>query len=501
MWSVYLLLIGVALGFWFRWRYKNRRLLEMAKKIPGPPALPLLGNAVKFMCQPEEFVRVLKELMKDYGDVLRFWLAADLNVVVSNPDDIKLLLTNNKTNIKGPQYKYMADVIGHGILSGSGSVWRKHRKIATPNYGKRAIESYNDIFNSEVDSLVHKLNSLCKDQDIDIYKYIVQCTSYTVCQALIGLSKHETLGLPHLQSLIDNTPTLYDIVFDRMTKWYLQINPIFWITKSYQQQEQFKQQINDLSASILKLRMKKLTELDDKLYLMNTTEDSSKNTQLSVIDRFLLSNELDTKELIDETFTIFTSSQEASAKISSFLILMMAYHQTCQEKLYNEIINVLGNDDKPITDDDLKQMPYLEMAFKEVLRLFPIGAMMQRTISEDIAISSYTIPAGASLVVPVYHIHRDPRFWDEPDAFDPERFTPENIKRRPTYCYIPFSLGPMDCLGRYFGAKLIKTIVVKILRRFKATTDKQYKNLRIIISISATSLDGFHVKLTPRKGE
>lgn len=60
---------------------------------------------------------------------------------------------------------------------------------------------------------------------------------------------------------------------------------------------------------------------------------------------------------------------------------------------------------------------------------------------------SYTIPAGASLVVPVYHIHRDPRFWDDPDAFDPERFTPENIKKRPTYCYIPFSLGPMDCLG------------------------------------------------------
>ncbi|CAH2093680.1 unnamed protein product [Euphydryas editha] len=395
----------------------------------------------------------------------------------------------------------MADVIGGGILSGSGIAWRKHRKIATPNYGKRAIESYNDIFNKEVDWLVDKFKSLCKSQEIDIYKYIVQCTSYTVCQTLMGLSKEETMGLPHLQNLIDNSPTLYNIVFDRMTKWYLQIDPIFWLTKSSQQQKQFKQQMTDLSTTVLKLRMKKLADLDDKLYLMNTIEDSLKNTQLSVIDRFILSNELDSKELIDETFTVFTSSQEASAKISSFLLLMMAFHPTCQEKLYAEIVDVLGSEDKPITDDDLKQMPYLEMAFKEVLRLFPIGAMMQRTINEDIAISSYTIPAGSSLVVPVYHIHRDPRFWEDPDSFDPERFTQENIKKRPTYCYIPFSLGPMDCLGRYFGAKLIKTIVVKILQKFKATSNNHYKNLRVIISISATSLDGFHLNLTPREVE
>ncbi|XP_050353174.1 cytochrome P450 4C1-like [Nymphalis io] len=497
MWPV-LLFISSLLGIWLRWRYKNQRLLEMAKKIPGPPTIPLFGNALKFMCQPEEFIKVVKDLMIEYDGVFKLWIGPDLNIVVSNPDDIKLLLTNNKTSIKGPQYKYIADVLGGGILSGSGSVWRKHRKIATPNYGKRAIESYTDVFNQEVDWLLDKFKSSAKGQEMDIYNYIVQCTSYTVCRTLMGLSKEETVELPHLQYLIDMSPKLYDILFDRMTKWYLQMDPVFWLTKSYTAQKQFKEKLRELSAAILKHRIKLLANSGDKLYLMNSEEDSSKNTQLSVIDRFILSDEFDSKELVNETFTIFTSSQEASAKISSFFLLMMAFHPVCQERLYAEIINVIGKEDKPVTDEDLKHMPYLEMIFKEVLRLFPIGGMLQRTIKEDISISSYTIPAGSALVVPIYHIQRDPKLWNDPESFDPERFTPENTKKRPRYCYIPFSLGAMDCLGRYFGAKLVKTIVVRVLRKFKLTSLDNFKNLRIVIAISATSLDGFHVVLNSR---
>ncbi|XP_064074304.1 cytochrome P450 4C1-like [Vanessa tameamea] len=498
MWRV-LLFLGLLLGIWLRWRYKNRRLLKMAKKIPGPPTIPLFGNALKLMCQPEEFVKIIKNLMIEYGGVFKLWIGPDLNIVVSHPDDIKLLLTNNKTSIKGPQYKYMADLLGEGILSGSGILWRKHRKIATPNYGKRAIVSYTDVFNQEVDLLLGIFKSLPKGQETDVYKYIVKCTSYTVCQTLMGLSKEETMELPHLQYLIDMSPKLYDIVFDRMTKWYLQIDPVFWLTDSYTQQKQFKEKLREFSSTVIKHRLKVLSNSGDILYLMNSDEDSSKNTRLSVIDRFILSDEFDSKDLIDETFTIFTSSQEASAKIASFFLMMMAFHPACQEKLYTEIINVTGKDDKPVTDDDLKKMPYLEMAFKEVLRLFPVGGMLQRTINEDISISSYTIPAGSALVIPVYHIQRDPKLWSDPESFEPERFTPKNTKKRPPYCYIPFSLGNMDCLGRYFGAKLIKTIVIRVLRKFKLNSLDNFKNLRTIIAISTTSLDGYKVVLGSRE--
>ncbi|CAG9791318.1 unnamed protein product [Diatraea saccharalis] len=178
---------------------------------------------------------------------------------------------------------------------------------------------------------------------------------------------------------------------------------------------------------------------------------------------------------------------------------MMAYHPDCQEKLYNEIKSVLGDSDRDVTDDDLKRMPYLEMVFKETLRLFPIGAMLQRTVTEDIAILSGYLPAGSSMTVSIFHLHRDPRFWDNPEAFDPERFNPENTDRGHNNAYIPFSLGPMDCLGRYFGTKLVKTICTRILREYELTSLSTYKDLRVTICISVVALDGYKITMKPRR--
>ncbi|XP_026313547.1 cytochrome P450 4c3-like [Hyposmocoma kahamanoa] len=492
-------ILGLITVIWRLWRYKNKHLLDIARKIPGPPALPGLGNALLFMCQPEEFVRVIGDLIRVYGDVLGVWLGPNYNIVLTNPDDLKILLSNPKTSFKGPQYQFMAEIIGSGILSGSGPTWRKHRKIATPNYGKKAIESYSNIFNNEVDLLLQRYRKKT-GQIFDIYEDIVQTTSYCVCRTLMGLTKEETMNLPHLQDIIAETPKIYDLVFDRITKWYLQVYAVFRLSKNYGTQKNFTTKIKIFSKTVLQHRQEhmKTLEVENKIDLMTSEDDNVKNTQLSVIDRFILSKELDGEELLNETFTIFTSSQEASAKITSFLLLMMAFHPDCQDKLYYEIKTVIGDEDRPVTNEDLKQMPYLDMAFKEVLRLFPIGAMLQRSIHEDMALSTSILPGGSSVVIPIYHLHRDPRFWDNPDDFDPERFNPENINKRHPYCYIPFSLGSMDCLGRYFGTKLIKTICVRVLREFKITTMQSYEDLKVAIAISTVAIDGYPAKLTRR---
>lgn len=99
----------------------------------------------------------------------------------------------------------------------------------------------------------------------------------------------------------------YDIVFDRMTKWYLQIDPVFWLTNLYKEQKCYIQHLEEFSTQIIKHRILKLANMEENLDILNTQEDLSTNTQLSVIDRFILSHELNSKELIEETFTIFTS--------------------------------------------------------------------------------------------------------------------------------------------------------------------------------------------------
>ncbi|XP_038217439.1 cytochrome P450 4C1-like [Zerene cesonia] len=489
----------IVLSLWLRWRYKNSRLLEIAAKIPGPPVVPLFGNSLMFMCRSEDILSVMKQIITDHGEIIRIWLGPDLNIVVTNPDDIKTLLTSPKTSVKGPQYKYMADVLGGGILSGSGVTWRRHRKIASPNYGKKAVEGYTKIITQEVDILLLNLNSIPKGKQINIYKEIVKCTTYTVCQTLLGFNREETSKISHLQEIIDLSPRIYDITFKRMTKWYLQIDPVFWLTDLHRFQKNFIKLMFDFGNDIINWRnMKLMAFKNNNIERPYSEDDNVNNDELSIVDRLILSNELNNEELVHEIFTVFTSSQEASAKICSYLLLMMAFHPESQETLYKEIHEVIGDKDKEITEEDFKKMPYLDMVYKEVLRLFPIGAIIQRTIQEDITISSCTIPEGASLVIPIYHIQRHERFWKNPEAFDPDRFNPENSKFRHPYCYIPFSLGPMDCIGRYFGTKLIKTIAIRVLQKYALSSQSSYNNLRLTISVSVFSLDGYPVILTPR---
>ncbi|XP_050667927.1 cytochrome P450 4C1-like [Leptidea sinapis] len=472
-------------GLWLRWRVKNKRLLYLASKLPGPPLVPFLGNAWTFMCRSEDVAGVTQNIISQYGEILRFWLGSQLNVVVSKPDDVKILLTSGKTSFKGPQYKYMAQILGGGLLSGSGTKWRRHRKLATPNYTKNAVEGYTDIFNKEAYNLVKYLKT---DSVMNIYEDIVKTTTYTVCQTVMGLSKEESLKLPHLQMIIDESPRIYDTIFQRMTKWYLNIYPYYWFTECYRIQKNFIKIMNEFCLGIVKYREESLSK----------QENNSVRSHISVVDLFLLSQELNEEELIQEIFTLFTASQEASAKICSFLCLMMAMHPECQERLYEEIQMVIGEMDRPITDEDLKRMPYLDMAYKEVLRLFPIGAMLQRTVKEDIAISSHVIPAGSALVIPIYHLQRDRKFWKNPEDFDPDRFSPENTLSRHPLCYLPFSLGPMDCLGRHFGTKLVKTIAVHVFRKFKLSTKLNYEEMRLAIRISVASMDGYPVTLSLR---
>ncbi|XP_047999551.1 cytochrome P450 4C1-like [Leguminivora glycinivorella] len=500
-WFIALVLSAVAL-YWIGWRIKNRKLLDISDQFPGPPAIPILGNALQIAGPPEELTNVVARYLRDYGDFFRVWVGPDLNIFVNDPEDIKTLLKSPKTSIKGPQYKYIKDYCGSGLLSGSGPSWRICRKTVLPNYGKKALEAYDVVINEESSEVVNRLMSKAGGKTFDIYDDVVLGTTYTVCRTLMGLTKEQTINLPNMNvKFLHDAHDLYLTVFKRMTQWYLQVDPIYWMTEHYQKQKWFIKQITEIANTNVKHRLKVLESMDESTIneILNAEGDSTHNTELSVIDRLLLSNKISTNdELVKQWFTLFTASQEATAKITSYALLMMAFHPKCQEKVYEEIKEVFGDNVRDVTEDDLKLMPYLDMVFKEVIRLFPIGVMLQRTIAEDIKISKGTLPAGSSLVVPIFHLHRDKRHWINPDAFDPERFTSENSRLRHPNCYIPFSLGPMDCMGRYFAIKLVKTICIKVLQKLRLSSTEKYEDLRLVMAVSVASVNGYPVQVYPR---
>ncbi|XP_047537986.1 cytochrome P450 4V2-like [Vanessa atalanta] len=473
--------------YWIYWRWRHRRMLELAALVPGPPALPILGNALMFMAHPEEQLLKIEELLNNYGQYVKFWLGSDLNICVKNPADIKYLLTSNKVNQKGPLYDFMTTFIGRGILTG-GPTWRLYRKIATPSYNKKSVKVFSEIFNQEAACLSKVLSNKDPEMTFDVYYDVVVCTTQCVCQTLMGLSKEESENIKNLDEVIAKTQSMYSLIFSKMTHWWLQIPLIYWLTGNKTKEKYFVKIVDEMTSDILQKRRSALQRETD-------TDDA-----LGVVDRFIL-NGLPDEEIKLETFSLFTTSQEASAKIASAVLLFLAYLPEWQGKVHKEIIEVVGPHDEHITEEQLKKLNNLDMVYKEVLRYMSIGAMIQRTVEEEITINDgkITLPAGTSLVIPIHELHRDARYWDEPYKVKPERFLPENIKNRDPNAFIPFSLGAMDCLGRIYATTLIKTLIVKVIRRVQLEADGRLEDLELHIAISVKFANGYNLRARKRR--
>jgi cytochrome P450 family 6 len=133
----------------------------------------------------------------------------------------------------------------------------------------------------------------------------------------------------------------------------------------------------------------------------------------------------------------------------TFSTYELALNQDVQDKLREEINDVLEKYDGEVTYDAIMEMKYLDMVFNESLRKYPVVDSQNRMSTKDFAIpnTKIVIPAGTSVMIPTFALHNDERFWENPDKFDPERFTPENIKQRHPFTFIPFSEGPRICIG------------------------------------------------------
>ncbi|XP_030024509.2 cytochrome P450 4g15 isoform X1 [Manduca sexta] len=488
-WIPAFIILGISL-YWHYWRRKHKRMLQLAELIPGPPAYPIIGNGLLFMLNTgEQMLDLVAELLNTYGEYCKFWLGPDLNIVVRNPADIRLLLTSNKVNEKGPLYEFMKPLVGPGILTG-GPTWRNHRKIATPSYNKKAVHEFATLFNKEADILADILSKKDLNKTFNVYFDVVECTTQCVCQTLMGLSKKDTQNLKNLKEVVLLTQRMYDTIFVNMTKWWYHIPMVRWVTGRQRTENYFKKITDELSADIVSKRRKAIAN-------NGVVDDDS----LGIVDRYILSKELSEQEIKWETFSLFTTSQEASAKIASAVLLFLAHLPEWQEKVYNEIIEVLGVDDSHVSNDDLKSLNNLDMVYKEVLRYLSIAAFIQRTVEEEISINDgkITLPVGTSLVIPIHEVHRDPRHWDEPLKVKPERFLPENVKTRDPNAFIPFSLGAMDCLGRVYATALIKTLVVKVLRRVNLEAQGAIEDLKLHVAISVKFADGYNLRVKPRK--
>jgi len=172
-------------------------------------------------------------------------------------------------------------------------------------------------------------------------------------------------------------------------------------------------------------------------------------------------------ELLSNLWIFFIAGHETTASALSWACICLATYQDIQEKLYQEVITKIGENAMP-TLEQLSDMSYLDQFIQELLRLHsPVQLLPSRKTMEDLKYKQYLLPKGSTIGINFNAIHRHPKYWPEPNKFDPERFTPENKKGRHHFAYLPFSLGPRQCIGNVFSLIEQRLFLVRLLQKFR----------------------------------
>ncbi|XP_049301341.1 cytochrome P450 4g15 [Anopheles funestus] len=538
--NMFYFLLGPALLLWFfYWRLSRRHMLELAEKIPGPKGLPLLGNALDLVGSSHSVFRTIIEKGKDYNEVIKIWIGPKLIVFLVDPRDVELLLSSHVYIDKSPEYRFFKPWLGNGLLISTGHKWRQHRKLIAPTFHLNVLKSFIDLFNENSRLVVNKMLKE-NGKAFDCHDYMSECTVEILLETAMGVSKktQDQSGYDYAMAVMK----MCDILHLRHRKMWLYPDLFFNLTQYAKKQVKLLDTIHSLTKKVIrnkKAAFDKGTRGSLATTSINTSEiekpksdigktstveglsfgqsanlkddldveenDVGEKKRLAFLDLLLESAEngalISDEEIKNQVDTIMFEGHDTTAAGSSFFLSMMGVHQHIQDKVIQELDDIFGDSDRPATFQDTLEMKYLERCLMETLRMYPPVPIIARSLKQDLKLASsdLVVPAGATITVATFKLHRLESIYPNPDVFDPDNFLPEKQANRHYYAFVPFSAGPRSCVGRKYAMLKLKIILSTILRNFRVHSDLKEEDFKLQADIILKREEGFQIRLEPRQ--
>ena len=403
---------------------------------PGPDGLPLLGNTLSIAGNTFGFYDELAA----YGDVVTYTVAGQRFVTLLHPDHVeRALLHDFETFRKWSGQEFGIDLAPDGLLFAEGEQWRRQRTSIQGAFTLDRIESYTDAM---VEYAGRTVDGWDDGETVAVDRAFSRLTLRILARSLFDLDIGDDEGV------VTRTA---DVLNERADARNLQVFLPQWVpTPLNRRFERAMADMEDLVAELIDERREDPGEYDDLLSLLLTVEDDE-------------GRHLSHEELVDNMVTFLFAGHDTTSLALTYTFLLLSTPPEARERLDREHDAVLGGD--PPELDDLDDLAYTEKVIKESLRLYPPAYVLFRQAAADVAVGGYRIPEGTIVTLPQFRLHVDPRFWDEPDAFRPERWTEEMEADLPDYAYFPFGGGPRHCIGMRFAMTELKHLVPTIAQR------------------------------------
>ncbi len=395
-----------------------------ASRNPSLPAGPQLLRRVlsgkAFKTSTAEF---LLRNAREYGDLVHF-TALNRNVYqINHPDLIAdFFLKDAPNHHRNLVMQAGRQVLGHGLLTSEEPLHMRQRRLAQPAFLRDRIAAYAEVIGSQTETLTARW----KPGVADLHPEMLELALRIVGKCLFNLDALDDVDA--VASAVDAFMNFMPLSFLPFSKQIQQL-PI----PSMKRLRDGKAFLDRLIYGMIAERRKDPVDRGDLLSMLLASTDSEDATAMS------------DQQVHDECITIILAGHETTANALSFALHLIAHHPDVQQRLHAEAVAVLA--DRAPTAADYPRLPYANAVFSEALRLYPPVWVTARTCAREYEIAGFKIPVGASILAPQYVVHRDPRYWDQPDELNPDRFSPDAKASRPRYAFYPFAGGSRQCIG------------------------------------------------------
>jgi cytochrome P450 len=415
---------------------------------PGPSQKLPLFSFLNFLRNP---IEVLIDISK-FGDISHFKFGTQHIYFLNHPAYIRdVLVTNNNNFIKSRGLQVAKKVLGDGLLTSEGNLHHNQRQLIQPAFHQERVRIYAAIMTEYVLGMSNRWED---NATLDVHKEFMQLTLAIVCKTLFGFdieSEAKEVG-KHVTTLVE--------YFNRARMPLAQIIEKLPLPSN----RRFRYAKKQLDTLIYRI-------IDD--HRSSRTHGTSSHHQGDLISILLASNNITSVDrdyvisklqLRDNVMTIFLAGHETVANALTWTFYLLSQNKREEHKLHEEVDSVLGLSP---TAEDIPKLEYTEKVFAESMRLYPPAWAVGRQAIHDCKIGEYTIPAGSTVLMSQYLIHRDPRFFPEPERFNPERWTRETRANLPRFSYFPFGGGPRACIGEPFAWTEGILAIASIARKWK----------------------------------
>ena len=414
---------------------------------PLPPLLPgapLVGSAFEITRDRLAFNQRLNEL----GSVGRFRMFNLEIYHAGEPAAVQHILQDNARNyVKGPLFDVMRNLVGNGLFLSDGDFWLRQRRMMQPAFHHRRLAGLVDGMAAETRvSIDQWARAASASQPINMAEETTALAMRVVTRALFssGLAGSERRLAEAITALIDEISFRFNMPF---------YPPLGFPTPRNLRTRRAQRTLDDEVYTIIAHRRANPDVKDDLLAMLMEARDEEDNQGMS------------DQQLRDEVLIMFAAGHETTANAMAWAIYELDRHPAVLARLRAEVDEVLAGRDPAVSD--LPRLTYVRQVIDEVLRIHPPVWITNRQAVKDDAICGYRIPAGAMVSISPYALQRDPRYWENPLAFDPERFSPEKSTARPRFAYFPFGGGPRQCIGKDFALYEAAVVLAMITQRFE----------------------------------